>query len=575
MKDYILAARRLKKADLLLKNGQLVNVISGEIYPANVFIYKDRVVGISKPGTKYVEAEEVIELNGKYICPSFVDSHIHIESSMLHPVEFCKAAVPHGTGAVIADPHEIANVLGVKGIKYMLDATKGLPLDFYFMLPSCVPSSNLETSGASLEASDLKPLMKKERVLGLAEVMNYPAVIEGRKDILDKIELAKKKSVDGHCPGLSGNELQAYVTAGIYSEHEAVSLEEAKEKLRLGMQIKIREGSSAKNMDALLPLITPHNSAFLSLCSDDIQPQDLRQGHIDALIRKAIGEGADPMLVLQMATIYPCLQYGIKKRGAVVPGYFADILVLDDLHDICVELVIKDGKKVMEHGKVLFKAGIKRKSIVKETVNIKPLKIEDLSIEARGSIAKVIEIVPDQIITRAQEAEVKVKDGFVESDPERDVLKIVVVERHKASGRIGKGLVKGFGLNNGALASTFAHDSHNIICVGVSDEDMLSAIRRVAKIKGGMVFVSGGMVIAEVPLPVAGLMSEEPIHKLIEGLDKLEEAVKAAGCKLEYPFGELSFLALPEIPELKLTDYGLVDVSKFKVVSLFEKKPKK
>lgn len=574
MREYIQAAKGARKADILLKNGQLVNVISGEIYPANVLIYKDRVVGIHKPGEGHSEAEEVIELNGKYICPSFIDSHIHIESSLLHPVEFSKAAVLHGTGAVIADPHEMANVLGAKGIKYMLEASSNLPLDFYFMLPSCVPSSELETSGAKLEASDLRSLMKKERVLGLAEVMNYPAVIEGHTDILDKIELAKNKSIDGHAPRLSGNDLQAYVSAGIYSEHECVSLEEAKDKLRLGMRIKIREGSAARDLEALLPLIDPHNSQFLSFCTDDLDPKDLSQGHIDLLVKKAIALGGDQMMVLQMASIFPCLQYGIKNRGAVVPGYFADILILDDLHDIEVNMVIKYGKKVVERGKLVQAPKIKRKAVVKETVNFKPLEIKDLKIKASEKFIRVIEIVPGQIITNSLLAEANLEKNEAIPEVEKDILKLIVVERHKASGNIGKGFVKGFGLKSGALASSFAHDAHNIICAGVNDEDMLSAVRRVGKIKGGMVYVSGGMVVAEVPLPVAGLMSEEPLEVLLEQLLKLESALKNAGVSLEHPLAQLSFLALPVIPELKLTDLGLIDVNKFKVVDLFEKKAK-
>lgn len=565
LREFIAVSRGHKKASYLLKNGQLVNVLSAEIYPANVAIYKDKIVGIGD-----YEAEKVIDLNGKYICPGFMDSHVHIESSLLTPAEFSRVAVPQGVTAVVADPHEIGNVLGATGIKYMLYVSEGLPLDIYIMLPSCIPSTKLETSGAELKAKGLKPLLKKKRVLGLAEVMNYPGVLERDPDLLAKLNISWAKLIDGHAPGLSGKDLSAYIGAGIYSEHEAVTAEEAKEKLRLGMHIKIREGSSAKNLEVLLPLVTSENSQNFSFCTDDRFPEDLAKGYMNKLLKKAVKLGLPPIIAIQMVTINPARYHGLNRVGAVASGYFADIVVVDDLHDFNVEMVFKRGKLVAEKGKPLFTSKLKRKKIVKETMNVKPINIENLKIKAKSNYVKVIETLPDQIITTAKSEMVLVEDGYAVSDVGKDILKLAVIERHKASGRIGLGFVKGFGLKKGALASSVAHDSHNIICVGAGDEDILSAIRQVIKMKGGMAIVAGGLVLAELPLPIAGLMSEAPLSEVIEKMVKLDEAAKEIGCVLPHPFGILSFLALPVIPELKLTDRGLVDVKKFKIVDLFE-----
>jgi len=567
LKDVISVAKGDKKADLLLKNGQLVNVLSAEIYPANVAIYKGKVVGIGD-----YEAEKEIDLNGKYICPGFIDSHIHIESTMLSPAEFSKATVSSGTTTVVADPHEIANVLGVKGIKYMLDVSKSLPQNIYFVLPSCVPSTKLETSGASLEASDLKPLLKNKRVIGLGEMMNFPGVCSKDEEVLAKIEMALGSNVfiDGHAPGLTGKDLTAYINSGIRSDHECVKLEEAKEKLRLGMHIFVREGSDAKNMEALLPLITPVNSRFFSLCTDDIHPKDLAEGHINGVLKKAVTLGLDPIIAVQLATVNAARHFGFKELGAVAPGYNADITVVNNLHDFKVDIVLKDGEVVAEKGKAVFQAKQKRKALVKETIKVKPLKIEDLSVKAKEGNIRVIDIIPEQVVTSESLEEPNIKDKNVVPNIDKDILKLAVVERHKALGRIGIGFVKGFGLRRGAVAQSVAHDSHNIICVGASDEDILSAVRQVIKLKGGIVVVAGGLVMAELQLSIAGLLSEGSLLEVHEKIVKLDEAVKELGSGIPDPFGLLSFLALPVIPKLKLTDKGLVDVAKMEIVDLFE-----
>ena len=565
LRERIAVARGVKKADIVLKNGQLVNVFTSEIYPADVAIHKNHIAGIGN----YFGKQE-IDLNGRYIAPGFIDAHVHTESTFLYPGELARAVVPHGTTAIVSDPHEIANVLGVPGIKYLLDLSEGLPLDIYFTVPSCVPSTDLETSGARLRAEDIRSLLKNERILKLGEMMNFPGLLAANKDVLDKIEAACKVGVEGHAPGLSGKDLTAYVASGITSDHETTSLVEAKEKLQAGMQILVREGSSAKNMEAILPLINPSNARFFSFCTDDICPMDLAQGHLDKIIKKAVSLKLDPVIAIQLATINTARYFNLKGYGAVEPGYFADINILSNLEEFKTEMVFKRGKLVASRGRPLFDVKLKKKNGIRETIKILPFEVEALEVPARSDYAKAINLVPSQITTKSIVVSVKKKGKFIVSDTDSDVLKLAVVERHKASGNIGMGLVKGFGLKKGALATSVSHDSHNVICVGVEDEDMLSAIRRVAELGGGMVAVRGGLVVAELALPIAGLISDSPLKAVIDKQDNLEKAVRLLGCSVEHPFGILSFLALPVIPELRLTDKGLVDVGKFKLVDLFE-----
>jgi adenine deaminase len=563
LKDRIAVARGPRKADLVLKGGRIVNVFSGEIYVADVAIYKGTVAGIGE-----YEGNKVIDAASKLILPGLIDSHVHLESSMLTPVEFAKAVLPNGTTAVVADPHEIANVLGKKGIAYILKASEGLPLDFYFMLPSCVPATSLETSGARLKAADLMPFLKHRRVLGLAEIMNYPGVLSGDAGVLQKLRSFSDQIIDGHAPGLSGKDLSAYVGAGITSDHECTSTDEAREKMRLGMTIFIREGSAAKDMEALLPAVTPANSRCFCLATDDFQPGDLKKG-INELVKKAIRLGLDPMTAVQMATINPARHFGLKRKGAVLPGYDADLVIIDSFDDFTVEMVFKQGKLVAKGDTCVIPFKSSYQEQTKRTVRIRSVTKQDIRIKAATGHARVIELIPDQIETRHSVLPVSEQGGFVFSDPERDILKLIVIERHKASGNIGLGLVKGFGLRSGAIAGTVAHDSHNIIAAGISDDDILVAVSEIRKLQGGLVVVHNKKVLAEIPLPVAGLISDKPLSYVVKKLAEIEAAVNELGVRIKHPFGTLSFLALPVIPELKLTDMGLVDVNQFKFVELF------
>ncbi len=564
LKERIMVARGLKKADLVLRGGRVVNVFSGEIYQADVAISGDRIAGLGS-----YEAKRTIDVSSKLILPGFIDSHMHLESSMLTPAEFTRAALLHGTTAVVADPHEIANVLGKKGIAYILTASEGLPLDFYFMLPSCVPATLLETSGAYLTSSHLRTFLKHERVLGLAEVMNYPGVVSGEPEVLKKLQDFCDTVIDGHAPGLSGKDLSAYIAAGISSDHECISADEAREKVRLGMTIFIREGSSAKDLEALLPAVTAANSRFFTFATDDLQPGDLKNGGINLVIQKAIRLGLDPVTAVQMATINPARRFGLQYRGAVLPGYAADMVVVDGFENFNVEMVFKRGKLAAEKGKVIAPVRNVHHTEAKGSVRIRPITGKDIRLKAGSDRARVIELIPDQIETRHSIMQIAMRDGFVVSDPGRDIVKLLVIERHRATGNAGFGLLKGLGLSSGALAATVAHDSHNIIVAGVDDSDILLAISEIKKLQGGLVVVNNGKVLAELPLPVAGLMSDKPHDFVVRKLARIGQAVKRLGVKIEHPFGVLSFLALPVIPDLKLTDRGLVDVKQFKFVDLF------
>lgn len=564
LKERIEVARGLKKAELVLKGGRLVNVFSGEIYETDIAIHKGQIVGLGD-----YDGEKIVEVISKFILPGFIDSHVHIESSLLTPPEYAKAALPRGTTAVVADPHEIANVLGRKGLNYMLEASDGLPLDFYFMLPSCVPTTRIETSGARLTAGDLKPFLKHERVLGLAEMMNYPGVLSGEPEILSKLGEFSNSIIDGHAPGLSGKDLSAYIGAGITSDHECVTAEEAREKARLGMMVFIREGSTAKDLEALLPAVTQANSRFFSFATDDLQPGDLKNGSINLVIRKAIRLGLDPVTAVQMATINPARHFGLKHRGAILPGYAADMVVIDNFENFNIEMVFKCGKPAAGNGKVLAPVRSVHHAVTKGSVRTRPITRERIRLRAGSAWARVIELIPGRIETRHAVLQTPVRGGFVVSDPARDIAKLLVIERHRATGNAGFGLVKGFGLKSGAFAATVAHDSHNIIVAGVGDDDILMAISEIKKLHGGLVVVNDGKVLAELPLPVAGLISDKRLDFVVKKLSAIDQAVKHLGAKIEHPFSMLSFLALPVIPELKLTDRGLVDVKKFTVVDLF------
>jgi len=540
-----------------------VNVFTGEIEPGNVAICGDRVAGVGD----YHQAKEVLDLGGKYLAPGFIDGHVHLESSMLDVAQYARAVVPRGTLAIVTDLHEIANVCGLEGMRYVMDSARRLPLELFLMAPSCVPATHLETSGASLEAEALRQVLKWKGCIGLGEVMNFPGVLGGEQSVLSKIDLARGKVADGHAPGVGGKNLSAYIAAGIYSDHESVSLDEAREKLRQGMFIMIREGSSEKNLDALLPLVTDRTYKRCMFVVDDRSCVDLlRDGDVDAVVRKAIARGLDPVRAIQLATINTAEYFRLDRLGAVAPGYQANLITIGDLSNLQIDMVFYQGRLVAREGKPLFSVNKSSGRGLTNTVSIKPFNIEALRLMASGETVAVIEIIPGQIITRKRMEKVKVMDGVALPDVSRDILKLAVVERHKATGNIGLGLVTGFSLKEGALASSIAHDSHNIVAVGTNDEDIFTAVKEIERLQGGLVAAAGGKVLASLALPIAGLLSDEPLEVVVAKLEKLEQAAAQLGTKLPSPFSTLSFVALPVIPELRLTDLGLVDVGEFRLL---------
>jgi len=559
----ISVARGEHPADLMLANARVVNTFTGEIESGNVAIYGDRIAGVGD----YHQAKQVMDLTDKYLAPGLINGHTHLESSMLDIGQYARAVVPRGTSALVTDLHEIANVCGLEGIRYVLDCARRLPLDLFLMAPSCVPATHLETAGASISPQEIRQILRWPECIGLGEVMNFPTVIGGDASVLSKIDLARGKIVDGHAPGVTGKDLSAYIAAGILSDHESVSLAEARDKLRQGMFIMIREGSSEKNLDALLPLVTDKTYQRCFFVVDDRSCADLlREGDIDAVVRKAIRRGLDPVRAIQMATINTAGYFRLDRLGAIAPGYFANLIVLNDLSDLPINMVFYRGRLVARDGKPLFPLPQPVDSGITNTVNIKPFNIEALRLAASEETNLVIEVVPGQIITRQKLEKVKVTEGVIVPDTDRDILKLVVVERHKATGNIGLGLVSGFGLKKGALASSIAHDSHNIIAVGTNDQDIFTAVKEIERLQGGLVVSAGGKVLASLSLPIAGLLSNEPLEIVAGKLERLEQLAKDLGTTLPSPFATLSFLALPVIPELRLTDQGLVDVNEFKLI---------
>jgi len=540
----------------------VVNVFSGEVEPGNVAICGDRIAGIGD----YHRAKQVLDLGNRYLAPGLINGHTHIESSMLDIGQYARAVVPRGTLAVVTDLHEIANVCGLDGIRYVLGCARRLPLDLFLMAPSCVPATPLETSGASLEPETIRRLLRWKGCIGLGEVMNFPGVLSGDENVLSKINLARGKVIDGHAPGVSRKDLNAYIAAGILSDHESTSLEEAREKLGRGMYVMIREGSSEKNLDALLPLVTDKTYKRCMFVVDDRSCLDLlRDGDIDAVVRKAIKRGLDPVRAIQLATINPAEYFRLDGLGAIAPGYQANLIVIDELSNLSLDMVFYRGRLVARQGKPLFPLYRAAKGLA-NTVNIKPFNIEALKLLASGKLEPVIEIVPDQIITRKRMERVKVLDGVIMPDTSRDILKLVVVERHRATGNIGLGLVRGFGLKKGALASSIAHDCHNIIAVGTNDKDIFIAVKEIERLNGGLVVAAEDKVLASLALPIAGLLSDQPLEVVVDKLETLEQLAKDLGTTLKSPFSTLSFLALPVIPELRLTDLGVVDVNEFRLI---------
>jgi adenine deaminase len=564
IQQKLVIARGEQPAELLFKNARLVNVLSGEIHRVNVAVDDGRVVGFGD-----YRARRVIDLRGSYLAPSLIDGHFHVESSMLTAPEFARAVVPHGTGAVVIDPHEYANVLGLDGIRYVLESSKKLPLDFFIMLPSCVPATPFETAGARITADDLRLMIGDDRIAGVAELMNFPGVFLGDKSELDKIDAGKHKCVDGHAPGLRGRNLNAYVLAGVRSDHESVEVGEAKEKLRLGMHILLREGSTERNLTHLLPLINAHNAQNCSFATDDKLAGDLvNEGHIDHCVRKAIRLGVSPISALQIASINTARHYRLQNLGAIAPRFWADMIVFDDLKKFVVRQVYKKGVLVAENGEFLGRTPVKLGS-PRGTMNLR-YQPGDLTVRAiGGKKIKVIVIVPQQIVTRTAVVAPKVEDGEIVADPGRDILKLVVVERHRATGNVGVGFVRGFKLKRGAIGSTVAHDAHNVVVAGTNDADIRCAIQHLERMQGGQVAVANGKVKAALPLPIAGLVSDRPLAEVVKGITDLNVAARALGCQLEAPFMTLSFLSLSPIPELKLTDQGLIDTVKMERTELW------
>jgi adenine deaminase len=572
LKRLISVACGKEPADLVLRNGQVVDIVSGEIYPTGIAVAEGHIVGF---GEGY-QGLEVADLGGRYVCPGFIDAHVHVESSLVCPREYARAVVQCGVTTIVSNPHEIANVLGVEGVRFMLRDVRDAPLDIMFTIPSSVPATSLATSGARLTGKEIELLLQEPGVVGLGEVMDFPGVVSGKRRLLEEIQMCRRFPIDGHCPGLSGRELDAYAVTGICSEHESTTVEEAREKLRKGMKIFIREGSVARNLKALLPLVTPYNERWLCFCTDDRKLSDIiGEGSIDHLVRMAIAGGVPPVTALRMATLNPAEHFRLYDRGIIAPGRRADLVVFRDLREPRPELTYFNGVPVagssIERGGQPIDLDATYAAGVTDTMHIDWSGV-DFRIPAEGNLIRVIGAVQDQLVTEDIVMEPLIIHGYAESDPGRDLLKIAVIERHHASGRMGVGLVKGIGLRRGAMASTVAHDHHNLMVLGADDMSMMTAAQAVACAGGGLAVAEGDTVLAVLPLPIAGLMSDKPIEEVLDQVATLANAIKMLGSTLEDPFMTMSFLGLEVIPSLKLTDLGLVDVNLQKVVPLFLKK---
>ena len=559
----------------LLKNGMVVNVFTGEMDKADVLLEDEKIIGVGDYSGE--KADRIRDVKGKYLCPGFIDGHIHIESTMLLPGEFARAAVLHGTTAVIADPHEIANVCGSEGIQYMLDASEGLPLTVYVALPSCVPATRFDESGAVLGAADLEPFYDHSRVIGLGEVMDFPGVIAGNPDLMEKIAGAVHRDViiNGHAPLLSGKDLDRYLSFGIADDHECSSAEEAKERIRKGQWVMIRQGTAARNLEALLPLFDVPWAHRCLLVSDDKHPADLlNNGHMDDIIRQAVRAGKNPVTGIQMATIQAAEHFGLRGCGAVAPGYIADLIILDDLEEVTVEDVYCNGVLVVENRQIpewrTPEVCGELENKVRSSFHLEELSEKDFRIDCDiVKTCRVIKLVKNEILTEEWITDIDFhKNNGI--DPERDILKIAVAERHSNTGHIGLGLISGIGMKQGAIASSISHDSHNLIVIGTNEKDMVVAANRIRELGGGCIVVNHGETVAEMPLPIAGLMTDRSAPVIAGENERLRESVYTLGVLRDVePFMTMAFVSLPVIPHLKLTTRGLVDVDRQCLVSLF------
>ena len=551
-------ARGDEPADLVVRGGRVLSVFTREWLDADVAVVDGVVAGVGS-----YDGRESLDAAGHYVVPGFIDAHMHIESVKLMVDEFARLVLPLGTTAIVADPHEIANVLGVDGVHWLLDASAGLQLDVYFMAPSCVPASPFESPRRPLTPGDLESLMRRRRVLGLAEMMNFPGVVDGSPDELAKLALDGARHVDGHAPGLLGPALQAYAAAGISSDHEALTVEEGRERLRAGMWLLVREASMARNLRALLPLVQEYGPWRIAFCTDDRDPEDIADaGHVNGMVREAVAAGIRPEDALLMASHHPAVWHGLARHGAVAPGYVADLLLLPDLVSFHPSTVLKRGRPIEDVPRVDIP------DWVRQSVRVAPLTPQDFAIPWTGGSLRAIGLIEDQVVTESLEREAVVEGDEAIASVDRDLAKIAVVERHLATGRVGLGFLAGSGLRRGALASSVAHDAHNLVVVGMSDRDMAFAVERLAELGGGIVAVDDLRVIAECPLPVAGLLSDAPLADVIAQSRACNEAAHELGWSGATPFLTLSFLALSVIPHLKITDRGLVDVDRFAIVPL-------
>jgi adenine deaminase len=555
-------ARGDAEPDLVVEGGSVFSAFTREWLDGDVAVADGRIAGIGR-----YDGGERVDASGRFVVPGLIDAHVHVESSKLLPAEFARVVVARGTTAVVCDPHELANVLGADGAHWMLDASSGLPLRVYVMAPSCVPASALESARGPLDADDMAGILRRGRALGVAEVMDFPSVIAGDPGVLAKVAL--HPHVDGHAPGVTGAALDAYAAAGIRSDHEATTWEEALEKRRRGLWVLLREASNARNLEALLELVRRHGPEYCAFCTDDREPDMLmREGHIDAMCRQAVARGIAPEDALLMATLHPARCHGLADLGAVAPGFRADLAVLDDLTSFRAAVVVAGGRVAARGGAALPFPTPAVPDWVRDTVRTAPLADGAFDLGPPGDRVRVIELVAEQLITGAGEAPPAVRDGRVVADPARDLAKLAVIERHHATGRVGVGLVRGFGLRSGAFASTVAHDAHNIVVAGVDDASMRACADRLVALGGGIAVADDGTVRGELALPVAGLLSEEPAEAVVARLDELVALLREQGVAGAAPFMTLSFLALSVIPELKLTDQGLVDVVNARVVPL-------